>query len=309
MNYSNKISIVLSTYNGKKYLQKQLDSLESQTDTEFELIIRDDGSVDKTYDLLNNFVKSSSLHVKILPKNTNSGVKKSFEFLAREAIESGSSYIMFCDQDDIWNADKVEKTLQKMQELENLYPNTPLLVHTDLQVVDEDLNLLANSFWHYQNIDPTKDSLNRALMQNVVTGCTMMINRKLALLSLPIADEAIMHDWWIALVAAQFGHIGYIDDQTMQYRQHGTNDTGAKNYGWGYFIKKFRERPSLDRYVTQAEKFLYMYEDKLDDNSKEMLLVLKDFNSYSKFKKIKVIIKYKLWKNGFIRNIGLLVNA
>lgn len=124
-----------------------------------------------------------------------------------------------------------------------------------------------------------------------------------------IPHEAIMHDWWMAMVASVFGKIGYIDEPLMLYRQHGANDTGAKNYGWGYFIKKFRERPSLDRYLAQAEMFLHMYEDKLDDNSKEMLLALKNFNNFSKFKKIKAIIKYKLWKNGFIRNIGLLVNA
>lgn len=137
----------------------------------------------------------------------------------------------------------------------------------------------------------------------------MMINQALAEKVKTIPDKAIMHDWWIAMVASAFGKIAYINEPLMLYRQHGANDTGAKNYGWGYFIKKFRERPSLDKYLAQAEKFLYMYKDNLDDNSKEMLLVLKDFNSFSKFKKIKVIIKYKLWKNGFIRNIGLLVNA
>ena len=84
-------------------------------------------------------------------------MKKSFELLAREALEGGANYIMFCDQDDIWESGKVEKTLKKMQELEKLYPDTPLLVHTDLHVVDNELNLLDTSFWHYQNLNPSKD--------------------------------------------------------------------------------------------------------------------------------------------------------
>lgn len=304
-----KLAILLSSYNGSEYLQNQLDSLESQTDTEFELIIRDDGSVDKSYDLLNNFVDNSSLHVKILPKNTNHGVKKSFEFLALEAIQSGSNYIMFCDQDDIWNADKVEKTLLKLQELEKLYPDTPLLVHTDLYVVDENLTRLDNSFWHYQNIDPSKDSLNRALMQNVVTGCTMMINRKLALLSLPIADEAIMHDWWIALVAAQFGHIGYIDDQTMQYRQHGKNDTGAKKFDIKFIIKRIKEFQNInfDRHIAQADAFLKQFRDGLDAPTTQMLEDFTTIEEKSFFQRRKILLKYKLFKQGFIRNIAVML--
>ena len=305
----NKITILLSTYNGAMYLTDQLDSLMSQSYRDFYIIARDDGSTDKSYEILQAFMQHSSLHVKVLEDRTNVGAKKSFELLMHEALKMEAQYMMFCDQDDIWLPDKIEKTYLKMKEFEKSHPSLPLLVHGDVRVVDEKLNVIASSFWSYQHIDPTRDRLNHLLLHNVVTGCTVMVNRALAEKVQTIPQEAIMHDWWIAMVASVFGKIAYIDEPLMLYRQHGTNDTGAKNYGWGYFIKKFRERPSLDRYLAQAAMFLCMYEDKLDDNSKEMLLALKNFDSYSKFKKIKVIIKYKLWKNGFIRNIGLLVNA
>ena len=243
----------------------------------------------------------------IINDRKNLGACCSFLYLIRTYTQG--KYFALADQDDIWLPEKIEKTYLKMKEFEKSHPSLPLLVHGDVRVVDEKLNVIASSFWSYQHIDPTRDRLNHLLLHNVVTGCTVMVNRALAEKVQTIPQEAIMHDWWIAMVASVFGKIAYIDEPLMLYRQHGTNDTGAKNYGWGYFIKKFRERPSLDRYRAQAAMFLYMYEDKLDDNSKEMLLALKNFDSYSKFKKIKVIIKYKLWKNGFIRNIGLLVNA
>lgn len=305
----NKITILLSTYNGAMYLTDQLDSLMSQSYKDICIIARDDGSTDQSYEILQTFIQHSSLHVKVLEDRTNVGAKKSFELLMHEALKMEAQYMMFCDQDDIWSPEKIEKTYLKMKEFEKSHPSLPLLVHSDVRVVDKQLNVLASSFWSYQHIDPTRDSLNHLLLHNVVTGCTVMVNRALAEKVKTIPHEAIMHDWWMAMVASAFGKIGYIDEPLMLYRQHGTNDTGAKNYGWGYFVKKFIERPNLDKYLAQAEMFLCMYEDKLNDNSKEMLLVLKDFNSYSKFKKIKVIIKYKLWKNGFIRNIGLLVNA
>ena len=305
----NKIIILLSTYNGAMYLKNQLDSLMLQSYKDICIIARDDGSTDQSYEILQTFIQHSSLHVKVLEDRTNVGAKKSFELLMHEALKMETQYMMFCDQDDIWLPEKIEKTYFKMKEFEKSYPSLPLLVHSDVRVVDKQLNVIASSFWSYQHIDPTRDRLNHLLLHNVVTGCTVMINRALAEKVKTIPNESIMHDWWMAMVASAFGKIGYIDEPLMLYRQHESNDTGAKNYGWGYFIKKFRERPSLDRYLAQAAMFLYMYEDMLDHNSKEMLLVLKDFNSYSKFKKIKVIIKYKLWKNGFIRNIGLLVNA
>ena len=304
------IAILLSTYNGAAYLEDFLISLEKQTYQNWDLMVRDDGSSDDTLVILQKFSDNIN-KVSILKDRQNLGAKKSFSTLMNLALQSQEQYeyIMFSDQDDIWLPDKIEKTYLKMKEFERSRPSLPLLVHSDVSVVDEKLNVLASSFWSYQHIEPTRDKLNHLLLHNIVTGCTVMVNRALAENVKTIPNEAIMHDWWMAIVASAFGKIAYIDEPLMLYRQHGSNDTGAKNYGWGYFIKKFIERPSLDRYLAQAEMFLYMYEDKLDDNSKEMLLALKNFNSYSKFKKIKVIIKYKLWKNGFIRNVGLLVNA
>ncbi len=137
----NKISILLATYNGEKYLKEQLDSLFSQSYKNFKLIARDYASTDLIKEILNSY------NIELLDSSKNIGVKKSFETLLKYAFEnSDAKYFMFCDQDDVWNNDKIERTLEKMQELENLYGGSiPLLVHSDLEVVNEKLETLSSS--------------------------------------------------------------------------------------------------------------------------------------------------------------------
>jgi hypothetical protein len=203
-----------------------------------------------------------------------------------------------------------------MQQMESPTPNQPILIHSDVSVVDRDLAILHNSFWKFQHIDPSKDSLNRLLLHNTVTGCTMMINRSLALKVNDIPSEAIMHDWWMAMVASAFGRIGYIDEPLMLYRQHGGNDTGAKQYGFYYFLNAFRLKISsgryssnLAKYTIQAKVFLENYQTEL---SQEHRIMLEDFSTLNKknwFERRKVLIKYGIFKNGWVRNIGLMVFA
>lgn len=305
------ITICLSTYNGTQFLQEQLKSLESQTydNSKFTLIARDDGSSDESYELLKQFTIKSSIHVELLDDQTNLGVKKSFELLMNVAQENGAEYIMFCDQDDVWQNDKISKTMAMMQQMEILYPQQPILVHTDLSVVDNDLITLHDSFWKYQNINPIKDTLHRLLLHNTVTGCTTMINRPLAQLAQIIPDEAIMHDWWIALVASAFGRIGYVDTPLMLYRQHSANNTGAKQYGWQYWLDRFMKKPSLDKYIAQSRDFLEHYRNKLNPEYREMLEAVSRLDQMNWFERRKTLIKYKIFKNGFVRNVGLIVFA
>ena len=299
-----KILILLTTYNGARYIKQQIDSLLNQTYKNFEIIARDDGSSDNSFEIL------ISYDIKILESMKNLGAKGSFGTLLEYAVQnSDSEYFMFCDQDDVWENDKIEKTFIKMLEMEKSNTITPLLVHTDLKVVDEKLVSTADSFWNYQNIDPKKDSLNRLLVQNTITGCTMMINRKLAELALPVPKECIMHDWWIGLVASAFGRIDVINDKTISYRQHSSNDTGAKKFGIKHIISKIKKYQELntDKHLAQANSFLNCYRDRLDT---ETVLMLEDFiniKSKSFWRKRKILIKHNLLMQGFIRNIGLML--
>lgn len=301
------IYIVLSTYNGALYLEDFLISLEMQSCQNWKLLARDDGSKDETLSILQNFANKVK-KVEIISSNTNIGVKASFAYLVERALDyKNCNYMMFADQDDVWNADKIEKTFHKMQELRSIYwRDMPLLVHSDLTVVDENLEAIAPSFWKYQNINPNKQKLFDFLVDNNVTGCTVMINLAFAEKVKTIPKEAILHDWWIAMVASAFGKIAYINEPLILYRQHEKNDTGAKQYGLRYFIKKFFSKPSFAKYIQQSKAFLALYGQELDEYHKLMLEEFSSFDGLSKFQKLKVLFKYKIWKNGFMRNLGLI---
>ena len=143
----------------------------------------------------------------------------------------------------------------------------PLLVHTDLAVVNERLETLSFSMWKSEHINQRANTLNKLLIQNTITGCTMMINRTLAMKSLSISSKAIMHDWWIGLVATAFGKIGFIEESTIKYRQHGKNDTGAKNYDYKFIINKLKKfsEINIDKNMFQAKEFLEEYKEEVDE--------------------------------------------
>lgn len=305
----NKILILLSTYNGEKYLKEQLGSIFAQSYKDFEIIARDDGSNDETINILKSY------NIKILDTDKNLGAKLSFSTLLDYAVtNTDANYFMFCDQDDIWKSDKIEKTIARMKELEKKNLDLPLLVHTDLEVVDEKLNVLNKSFWKYEKRDPSLNSINRLIMQSTVTGCTMMINRKLAEMSLPISENSIMHDWWISMIASSFGKIAYLEESTISYRQHSSNDTGSKKFGLSLILKKainflFYDElyKHLDRNINQAKSFLNQYESLLDSDTKNMLKDFVSIKEKSFLEKRKILLKHDILKQGMIRNMGLLL--
>ena len=305
-----KISILLSTYNGEKYLKEQLDSLQNQTYKCFKVIARDDGSSDNTIEILKSY------DVILLETTENLGAKESFAELLSYAVVNGESdYFMFCDQDDVWENDKVEKTLAKMKKMEQEFRNIPLLVHTDLKVVDEHLQTVSSSMWAYEHIEPSKNSLNRLLIHNTITGCTVMINRHLANKCLPISSDCIMHDWWIGLVASSFGKIDYINEATIKYRQHCDNDTGAKRYSykkifyrvWDIFFGKESHISHLKKNIIQAKFFLESFDDELKSDEKNMLKDFTTIKDKSYLKRVYILFKHNLFKYGFLRNLGLLL--
>ncbi len=233
-----EVCIILSTFNGEKYLNDFLNSLSNQTYKDWVLFVRDDGSVDNTLSILEDFKKKTGkLFILEEPKH-NLGACKSFFALLTNI--PNFKYYAFADQDDVWLDFKLEESLNTMKELENTYGEcTPLLVHTDLKVVDKDLKTISDSFWRYQNINPYKNSLNYLILQNTITGCTMLINNSLRDFIKSIPNKAIMHDWWLGLMASAFGKIKPIEKSTVLYRQHSSNDTGAKGYSASYFINRF----------------------------------------------------------------------
>ena len=306
------IDILLATYNSEAYLREQLDSLFEQTEQCWRLLIQDDGSTDETKKIIG--IYQNMFPDKIVfyqnPKNLG-GAKYNLSDLL---LKSNADYVMTCDHDDVWLPDKVKKTLAAMQDLELQYgAGQPLLVHTDLKVVDGKLNVLADSMFFQQNLDAGRKSLGELLVQNNITGCTMMVNRPLlALLSSTIPPDMIMHDWWCGLIAAAFGAIGFVNEPTILYRQHGNNEVGAKNVrSLGYNAKraaKFENarRVLMETYL-QAGNFAACYRDRLTEFQLELVKAYADMGSYGKFKKIHTLRKYCLWKGSASRRLGQIL--
>ncbi len=222
---SSSISIALCTYNGAKYLEEQLNSFSRQTILPAELVVCDDGSIDSTCDVLRNFAKEAPFQVHIYENDMNLGHMQNFS----KAISlCKGNYIALSDQDDVWLPDKNEVSLQGMRVVEQKYgKNTPILVYTDLTVVDSSCRVIHPSFMRYQHLK-NNCFLSSLITQNCVTGCCCLMNRTLANEAVPIPKGAAMHDWWLALIATTRGRIQYIEKPTILYRQHGKNAVGAK---------------------------------------------------------------------------------
>jgi glycosyltransferase involved in cell wall biosynthesis len=231
-----KVAILLTTFNSSKYLEIQLDSIIAQTDNNWRLYIRDDGSTDQTVDIINEYVANHDNITFIRDQHQNMGAMASFMHLL-SVVEA--KYYMFCDHDDYWLENKIELSKNAILKLDELHPNTPIVVHTDLYIVDDNLTIKHNSFWKYSRINPNLLT-NKGFLQvfNCVTGCTMIFNAKAKDVSFPYPKNAPMHDWWVALQTIQTGIVQHIDTPTILYRQHDNNEVGARNINGKYFWNK-----------------------------------------------------------------------
>ncbi len=217
------VDILLATYNGEKYLKPQLDSILSQTYSNFRLLISDDSSSDNTRNILEEYSKKDS-RIILYFQEKNLGVIKNFEFLLNK-VES--KYYMFSDQDDIWKEDKIEKSIKTLEDTESD------LVYSDLEVVDENLKVTYESYWKLKGIYKKIKKYNNfesLYLNNFVTGCTMLSKKELInkFLPLPNTSKYVLHDYWISLIISQTGKITYIEEPLIKYRQHKNNKIGSK---------------------------------------------------------------------------------
>ena len=268
---SNSVGILLATYNGERYVGELLESIFQQSWTNWYLFVSDDCSKDRTVKIIRDFARKDK-RIKIISEGKRFGsAKKNFSFLMNYAHKKTKLDIfMFADQDDVWHENKIEITIEKLMEISD-GGRFPALVHTDLIVVDENLNTICDSLWKYQRIDPSRNKLHNLLIQNVATGATTVFNRKLLDISSTVPEEAIMHDWWLALVASAFGRIDYIEEKTVLYRQHSMNDTGAVDRSWSrmiplsfdVFLHPWNHTGIIKKLIVQAEAFLRIFRERL----------------------------------------------
>ena len=232
-----RVAILLSTFNGEKFLAQQLDSLLAQTHENFVIVVRDDGSTDSTKAILQRFAETHPARFhRLAEDNCNHGPSGSFSVLCEYLLSQWASLGMdrnrlvacFCDQDDVWAPEKIELSVAALLAAEAGDTTRPVLVHSDLRVVDSSLQPIAPSFVRYQGLEIDRREFAHLAVSNLVTGCTACFNGALLEVGLPIPKRAIMHDWWLAMAAAAFGELVYLEDTPIAYRQHERNAVGAK---------------------------------------------------------------------------------
>ena len=213
------IDIILPFFNGSKFFKEQLDSILNNDVENISLrfIIVNDASSSEETIFLKNLLPPNCIYIE---NDKNVGVIKSVE---RGLKTSTAPYIMLCDQDDVWLPKKIKNSLNRIVEIEG---SGPALVYTDLVIVDSNLKTLHPSMHNFykHNHQAVYPSI---LFHNIVTGCTIIMNRKLLEVALPIPQEITMHDHWIAICAVFTGKIALLDEATILYRQHGGNQIGA----------------------------------------------------------------------------------
>lgn len=250
----NKVDILLASYNGEVFISKQIESILEQSFSNFRLIISDDGSTDKTWDIVLDFARKDN-RIELVNNRRKGGVVENFNTCIQY---STASYIMFCDQDDIWPTDKVEEMLSAIINMENQHGLQPMLGFSDLTVVNQDLKTIHQGFYSYLNMNPIYNTDLRYIQwRSTVYGCTCIFNRCLMIASIPMPNSVPMHDHWFALKAAIHGMIFYHNQSTILYRQHGNNVVGASKKSLSdklySFIKIIK---SIKKYSSEVKRMI-----------------------------------------------------
>lgn len=310
MRNKKNVAICLATYNGEKYIGKQLDSLLNQSYSKWVAYIRDDNSTDGTMQILKKYIQKYPNKFKLITNIQGGGnSQKNFALIHKwVTLNVNPDYYMFCDQDDYWLKDKIKESVA----LITAYDNIPVLGHTDLKIVDSKLHVIGESFIKYRALNPKIKDLNHLLIQNNITGCTMIWNRALNKYIDLTNNKVAMHDWWIALIASSFGKIIFSPKPTILYRQHDDNVVGATKVNTISFIVKriigFNHvKETLNLALEQANAFRDVFSEKLDITSKNNITCFINLRRMKKFSRIKHAIKGNYLKQGKIQVIGELI--
>jgi len=257
------VAILLSTYNGERFLGEQLDSLLAQTHRNTRIVVRDDGSSDGTRAILDRYGKA---HANIeIAHGENLGSIASFFWLIDHAPPD-AAYLCFCDQDDVWEADKITRGVRALDGLDQ-----PAMVFTNVHIVDAALRPLATD----ANRAPRGTAFENSLVQNIATGCTVMFNAaaERALRGRRVRHaELIQHDWWVYQLVSATGRVVYDAYPSVRYRQHGANVIG-RPMGLKFWSSRIRRQldPSRRLLRRQAAEMLRVHGADLPPEKKRVL--------------------------------------
>ncbi len=300
-----KIEVLMAVYNGSAYIREQIDSILNQTYENWHLTISDDGSTDGTDLIADEYAAKYPEQITRVYSGVRFGnARDHFMWLSENCT---SRYMLYSDQDDVFNPEKMSRLMDAMQNAERQWGrDLPILVFSDQTVVDENLNVIEPSLMRCQKQAFDSFDYHALLIQNVVTGGAMMVNRPLCSLAVQCCsrERIIMHDWWMAATAARFGKIIYLDEPLSLYRQHGGNSVGAKRVGSAGYIAGMMGnlrgvREMILRKKSQAGVFEETYTALLTAEDRQFLSRMKQSRSGIRF-----YLKNRGYIHGFFRFMG-----
>ncbi|QNI75112.1 glycosyl transferase 2 family protein [Synechococcus sp. MVIR-18-1] len=304
-NISPVIDVVLASFNGVHYLSDQVKSIFNQTLRPRNLIVRDDGSIDGTVALIEKLSRQYGDWLIVVPSDKCLGCNKNFETLLQC---TNADYVALSDQDDEWMPDKLMVSLMLIRKLEAIHgEDNPVTMFSDLALIDGFGKLIGPSFLRHQCLDPSRTNVDDLSLQNVATGCTMLLNRALINSALPFPDDMIQHDWWLALVAARLGVIAFEPKSLVLYRQHSNNVIGAKGIGFIYFVDRF------GKFIVQSLKgefeggSCYRQSYALYKRFSGRPSGLVEFADSMPLQRLRLIFGGRLKKHGFLRQMFFVV--
>lgn len=312
-----KITVLMLVYGEERYTEQQLDSVLAQTIPDLQIMILDQGSEDSTRKLLKQYEKWYPNQIDLKYKaqegtHQDRGDKvpataRNFFWLLSQAE---GDYILLMDQDDVWKNHKVRTLLRRMKALEKKYGKAhPILVHSDMEVVDEDLDVISYSFFKYQRCNPKRTAFSEILAENPVTGGAVMINQALANLVDRVPGCCFMYNWWIALAASCFGTISCVREPLYQHRLY-TDDTSRIDEVYGFKnMRKGIDRRSAteDNYrkiFAQAASFGAMYKDKMTKEQRYTLQAFLKLPVRRPEERFRSIVRNRFYKSSPIQTLA-----
>ena len=317
--------VILCTYNGEKYLEKQIKSIMEQDREDFCLLYSDDGSTDSTKAILQSLQEKYGRRMRAFPRPMHSGSPaKHFlsilSALAKGEVETDNlEYIFLADQDDEWFPDKLSKTISVIKEEERKFGESfPILCHTDCSLVNSRGELLAKSYRRYQKLPGASYRFSRLLLQNHVTGASLGINKALLQYCKEIPAEVKMHDHWLALLANCFGEIQYLPYASYAYRQHGENVLGAKKAS---VLRECEERLAASKekdkedaihssyraLFSQGRELKRLFGEKIPKEKKRVLEAFLSLEEKSRLGKIMTMALFGIYPYPLYRGIGAML--
>ncbi len=280
------IDILMATYNGERYLKEQLDSILKQTYKKFNLIISDDASTDNTIKILKQYEQKDK-RIKVFYNKKNKGFLKNFEFLCQQAR---TNLCMFCDQDDVWKSNKIEKLYNFMKK------TNAVLSFCDMEITNQNLETINPSFHQYIKKEKRCEKYNNfdlLKLENVISGCSILVKKDIIKKSIPFPKEIFVYDWWISLIATQHGQITYLNEPLQYYRQHDSNSIGAFENNEYKTFEEYRKE-----LIDFKRKQFKILKEKSDLFKKEKKYIQTAYNYFSLLNERKMQIKncFKVFK-------------